>query len=166
MTASPTDRIEKSILLRSPIARVWSAVSDSTQFGAWFGVLWDGPFVAGSPLHGRIVGTTVDADVARLQEPHAGTPFDIYVERIEALHHLSFRWHPSPEPGSDLTDAPTTLVVFELTPAPGGTLLTVTESGFDAIPLERRASAFSNNERGWTLQVTLIEKYLAGVERS
>ena len=164
MTQSRTDRIEKSVLLHAPIARVWSAISDSAQFGMWFGVAWEGPFVAGSRVHGRIVGTAVDADVAKMQDAHAGTPFEIDVERVDPMHHLSFRWRPSaPEPGTDAAAAPTTLVVFELTPAPEGTMLTITESGFDAIPIERRATAFSNNEHGWTLQLTLIEKYLIRV---
>ena len=96
MRESTTDRIEKSVLLRAPIARVWSAISDSTQFGTWFGVAWEGPFVAGTRVHGRIVGTAVNADVAKMQEPHVGTPFEIDIERIDPKHHLSFRWRPSP----------------------------------------------------------------------
>ena len=61
----------------------------------------------------------------------------------------------------DYSKEPTTLVAFELEEASGGTMLTVTESGFDRIPLERRAKAFAANEGGWTAQVKMIEKYLA-----
>ena len=54
---SATDRIEKSAVLRAPLSRVWAAISDAQQFGAWFGVALDGPFETGTRLHGRIVGT-------------------------------------------------------------------------------------------------------------
>ena len=52
-------------------------------------------------------------------------------------------------------------MVFELKEVPGGTELTITESGFDRVPLARRAEAFKANEGGWTHQTRLIEKYLA-----
>jgi uncharacterized protein YndB with AHSA1/START domain len=96
------------------------------------------------------------------QEPYAGAPFDITIERIDPPNVLSFRWHPfAIEPGVDSSKEPMTLVVFELSDAPEGTLFTVTESGFDRIPLERRARAFSANEGGWAAQMTLVAKYLA-----
>ena len=156
------DRIEKSIFLRAPQSRVWRAISDSGAFGAWFGVAFDGPFVAGAPMRGRIVPTTVDAEVAKLQEPHTGKPFDITVDRIEPERLFSFRWHPfAIDPAVDYSSEPTTLVVFELAPAEGGTRLTITETGFHGVPLARRAAAFQANDGGWTHQSKLIEKYLA-----
>jgi uncharacterized protein YndB with AHSA1/START domain len=162
MTVASMDRIEKQVLLGAPLARVWQALTDAREFGRWFGVRFDGPFVARSPLHGVIAPTEMDAEVARLQEPHTGKAFDITVDRIEPMRLFSFRWHPyAVEPGTDYSKEPTTLVVFTLEEQPGGILLTVTESGFDKIPLERRANAFTANEGGWTMQMTLIEKYLA-----
>jgi uncharacterized protein YndB with AHSA1/START domain len=156
------DRIEKQVLLRAPRERVWQAVSDAGQFGAWFGVAFDGPFAEGARLTGRIVPTAVDAAVARLQEPHAGKPFEFSVERIEPPRRISFRWHPyAVQPGVDYASEPTTLIVFELREVADGTLLTITESGFERIPLARRAEAFAANEGGWAMQTTLIEKYLA-----
>jgi uncharacterized protein YndB with AHSA1/START domain len=161
MSAVP-DRIEKKVLLRAPLARVWRAVSDSREFGAWFGMRVEGPFVAGEKVRAAIVPTTVDEDVAAKQKPHEGIAFDIWVERVEPERLLSFRWHPYPvDPGADASAAPTTLVEFELTDGAGGVLLTITESGFDKIPLARRAEAFTSNEGGWATQATLIEKYLA-----
>jgi uncharacterized protein YndB with AHSA1/START domain len=157
-----TDRIEKRILLRSPLARVWQAISEADHFGAWFGVAFDGPFVKGARLTGRIVPTTVDPAIAKLQEPHAGKAFEFSVQDIEPMRKISFRWHPfAIEPGVDYSQEPTTLIEFELQEAAGGTLLTVSESGFDQIPLSRRAAAFKANEGGWALQTTLIAKYLA-----
>ena len=157
-----TDRIEKKVLLRAPRERVWRAISDSRQFGSWFGVEFSDPFVAGTAITGKIVPTTVDAEVAARQKPYEGFRFEFLVDRIEPMRLFSFRWHPfAMDTGVDYSKEPTTLVAFELEEASGGTLLTVTESGFDRIPLERRAKAFAANEGGWTAQMKLIEKYLA-----
>jgi uncharacterized protein YndB with AHSA1/START domain len=162
--SSPTDRIHKQILLRASPERVWSAISDSQQFGTWFGVRFDGDFAAGAHLTGRITPTAVDAEIAKAQEPYAGTLFHMWVERLEPVHSFAFRWHPcAVEPDTDSSQEPTTLVEFVLEAAPGGTLLRITESGFDQVPLARRAAAFKSNEQGWTEQMKLIEKYLARI---
>ncbi len=156
-----TDRIEKQILLRASRARVWEAITDSKQFGVWFGAQFDGPFVEGARLTGRIKPTQVDATVAKSQEAYDGTPFEIVVERIEPQRRFTFRWHPYPvDDGAGPLAEPMTLVAFELEETEGGTLLTISESGFDRVPLARRAEAFTSNEQGWSIQVTLIEKYL------
>jgi uncharacterized protein YndB with AHSA1/START domain len=156
------DTIEKKMLLRAPLHRVWRAISNSSEFGNWFGVTFDGPFVAGAPLRGAITGTKVDPEVAKLQEPHEGKEFNIIVEQIEPERMFSFRWHPyAIEPEKDYTNEPTTLVTFRLTETAEGVELTITESGFDRIPLERRAKAFEANEGGWSHQMNLISKYLA-----
>lgn len=160
--ASSTDRIEKKVVLRAPRERVWNAIADAKNFGTWFGVEFDGPFVAGQHLTGRITPTKVDAEVAKSQAPYAGAKFEFSVDTIEPMDRISFRWHPfAIDPTKDYSAEPTTLIVFELSDAPGGTLLTITESGFDQIPLARRAEAFKANEGGWAAQARLIEKYLA-----
>jgi uncharacterized protein YndB with AHSA1/START domain len=157
-----TDRIEKKTLLRAPLARVWRAVSDAREFGAWFGVDFDGPFVAGQRLEGRITPTKADPEVAKMQEPYAGKPFEIVVDRIEAPRLFSFRWHPfAVDPAHDYSAEPMTLVELELEEVPGGTQLTLRESGFDRLPPQRRAKAFEMNADGWAHQAKLIEKYLA-----
>lgn len=158
---STTDRIEKQVLLHAPRERVWQAISQAERFGYWFGVEFDGPFVAGARLTGRSVPTQVDAEVAKMQEPYRGVLFEVRVERIEPMTLFSFRWHPYPvEPGSNYAQEPMTLVEFVLRDAPGGTQLTITESGFDQVPPARRAEAFNANDEGWTHQSRLIEKYL------
>ena len=160
MTSS-TDCIEKQTLLKAPLERVWRAISDSQEFGIWFGVRFDGPFEPGTRLTGKLVPTDVDEEVARSQKPYEGQLFDITVERIEPMRHFSFRWHPyAIEPGMDYSKEPTTLVVFELEEVANGTRLTITESGFDNVPLDRRAAAFESNEGGWEAQIMLIGKYL------
>jgi uncharacterized protein YndB with AHSA1/START domain len=160
MTTSTTDSIKKQQLLKAPIDRVWQAISDSQQFGRWFGTTLDGPFTPGARLNGRITPTTVDPDVAKMQEPYAGKEMMLLVERVEPMRLLSFRWHPGIVDRSSWDTAPTTLVEFRLEAVPDGTMLTVTESGFDTIPLERRAKAFTENSEGWTHQMRLIAKYL------
>lgn len=160
--SSSTDRIEKEVLLDAPLERVWRAISEAEQFGSWFGMRFEGPFVPGASLTGHIVPTTVDSEVAESQKPHEGLRFEITVDKIEPMRLFSYRWHPGAiEPDVDYSSEPTTLVVFELEERVDGTLLTITESGFDNIPLARRAQAFDGNERGWEAQLTLIEKYLA-----
>lgn len=162
MPAVNTDRIEKKVLLRAPRARVWRALTDAEEFGKWFGVKFDGPFTPGALRRGIIVPTTVDADVAKAQQPYEGMPFEITVDRIEPERLFAFRWHPfAVERGVDYSSEPTTLIVFALEEVANGIMLTVTESGFDRIPLARRAKAFVANEQGWTMQVKLIEKHLA-----
>lgn len=156
-----TDQIEKRGLLRATRERVWKAISDSEEFGTWFGVKLDGPFQAGATLHGAIVGTKVNAEVAAMQKPYEGKLIEFMIEKMTPGELLSFRWHPHAIEGKDYSEEPATLVEFRLEEADGGTLLTVTESGFDRIPLERRATAFSANEQGWVIQMTLIEAYLA-----
>jgi uncharacterized protein YndB with AHSA1/START domain len=157
-----TDRIEKRVLLRAPRKRVWRALSDSTEFGTWFGVKFDGPFTPGASMRGVIVPTQVNAEVAKAQKPYEWLPFEISIEKMEPERLFSFRWHPfAIERGVDYSAEPTTLVVFALEEVPGGVMLTVTESGFDQIPLARRAKAFTANEQGWGMVVKLVEEYLA-----
>jgi uncharacterized protein YndB with AHSA1/START domain len=157
-----TDCIEKKILLHAPRKRVWRALSDSTEFGTWFGVKFDDPFTPGASMRGAIVPTQVNAEVAKAQKPYEGLPFEITIEKMEPERLFSFRWHPfAIERGVDYSAEPTTLVVFALEEVPGGVMLTVTESGFDQIPLARRAKAFTANEQGWGMVVKLVEEYLA-----
>jgi len=162
MPAEVSDRIEKRILLRAPRARVWRALTDHAEFGEWFGMRCDAPFKPGGTVTGTIVPTAVDAAVAQAQEPYRGMAFELAIEQMEPERLFSFRWHPgAAERNRDYSSEPMTLVTFVIEDAPGGTLLTVTESGFDRIPLERRAAAFTANEQGWGMVVTLIEKFLA-----
>jgi uncharacterized protein YndB with AHSA1/START domain len=152
-----TDRIEKKTLLHAPLKRIWRALADSTEFGTWFGMKFEGPFVAGASVRGVISPTTVDAEVAKSQKPHEGMAIQFIVERLEPKRLLAFRWRPV----NDSSDEPSTLVTFALEQGADGVMLTVTESGFDQIPLERRAKMFAANEHGWSIQVTVIAKYLA-----
>jgi uncharacterized protein YndB with AHSA1/START domain len=153
--------IRRTVLLRAPIDRVWRALADSKEFGYWFGMEFEGPFAPGRVVHGRITGTKVDPDVAKMQDPHKGIEFDITIERMEPEKVFSYRWHPGAvDPNVDYSKEPTTLVEFTLEKVSDGVQLTVTESGFEQIPLARRAKVFADNEGGWTVVIQLVGKYL------
>jgi uncharacterized protein YndB with AHSA1/START domain len=156
-----TDYIEKKVLLHAPRKRIWRALSDSTEFGTWFGVKFDGPFSPGASMHGVIAPTTVNTEVGNAQKKYKDKPFEITIEEMEPEQRFSFRWHPyAIEPGVDYSAEPTTLVVFLLEEAENGVMLIVRESGFDRIPLERRAKSFAANESGWTMQVKSFAQYI------
>lgn len=146
-----TDRIERSIVLRAPRSRVWNALSDARQFGQWFGVALEGDFVAGQRVQGQIT-----------MEGYTHLRMDIVVEKLVPERALSWRWHPAAiDPGVDYSHEPSTLVEFTLEEAQGGTKLTVVESGFDRLPVERRELAFRANDRGWATQLEAIAGHVA-----
>ncbi|OBK33129.1 vanillate O-demethylase oxidoreductase VanB [Mycobacterium sp. 1245111.1] len=161
-----TDRIEKQVLLRAPLDRVWRAISDSQEFGRWFGVRVDGPFVAGTSVTATITGTTVDDEVAEMQRPHVGAKATWQVVAVEPPRRFAYRWHPfAVEPDVDYDSEPTTLVEFTLSETPDGVQLRIVESGFDAIPEARRTDAFEANSGGWAKQTELVRTYLSLEQR-
>jgi uncharacterized protein YndB with AHSA1/START domain len=151
MNAS-NDRIERKILLKVPRSRVWRALSDAAEFGAWFGVDFKGKtFVPGKAVQGNVT-----------YPGYEHIAMEVVIERMEKERLLSWRWHPAAiEPSVDYSQEPTTLVVFELEEVEGGTLLSVVESGLDKIPLSRRATVFRLNTSGWDEQMRNIEKHVA-----
>ena len=146
-----TDRIEKKVVVRASRSRVWRAITTAEEFGAWFRVNLEGEFAEGRTTRGRIT--------------HPGyehVTMEMLVERIEDERYFAYRWHPyAIDAGVDYSTEPTTLVEFRLDKANGGTVLTIVESGFDRIPLARRAEAFRMNESGWTEQMTNIERHVS-----
>ena len=148
---STTDRVEKRRVVRAPRSRVWRAITTAQEFGAWFRVNLDGDFAEGESIRGKIT--------------HPGyehVTMDMLVERIEPERYFSYRWHPyAVEPGVDYSAEPTTLVEFILDEAEEGTTITIIESGFDRIPLTRRAEAFRMNDQGWAGQIKNIARYVA-----
>jgi uncharacterized protein YndB with AHSA1/START domain len=147
---SSTDRIEKNTLIRAPRARVWRALSDAKEFGEWFGVVLDGAFEAGAVVRGRIT-----------HPEYAHVQLEMIIERVEPERILAYRWHPyAVERGVDYSAEPTTLVELTLEEAPEGTMLTVVESGFDRIPLARRAEAFRMNSGGWAAQMDNVRGHV------
>jgi uncharacterized protein YndB with AHSA1/START domain len=150
MSSSPTDRIERTVDIRAPRSRVWRALTDAAEFGAWFGVKVEGSFTPGARVRGAIT--------------HPGyehLTWEITIERMEPERLFSWRWHPyAVEPDVDYSQETPTLVVFELEEIAEGTRLTVVESGFDQVSLARRALAYRMNGDGWTYQVQAIAQYV------
>lgn len=151
MKTTNTDRIEKHVLLNAPRAKVWRALTNSSEFGEWFGVKLAGSFTPGAKVTGRIT-----------MEGFKDVPdFEIWIERVEPEHTFSYRWHPfAIKPNVDYSKEQTTLVLFTLADEGSGTRLTVVETGFDALPAERRAEAFRMNTGGWGQQMERIRKYV------
>jgi uncharacterized protein YndB with AHSA1/START domain len=149
---SESDRIEKKVLLRAPKARVWRALTNADEFGTWFRVAMEGPFEVGRVAKGRITHPGYEHLV-----------MEVTVERMDPEAVFAFRWHPyAIDPAVDYSKEPTTLVEFRLEDAPGGTMLTVVESGFDRIPASRRADAFRMNDEGWSAQVENLRRHVEG----
>lgn len=146
-----SDRIEKSVVVRAPRSRVWRAITDAEEFGAWFGMKLESGFVPGAQLQGRI--TTAGYEHLKVL---------MTVETVEPERLFSYRWHPYPiDPAADYSGEPTTLVEFQLEEVAGGTRVTVTESGFERIPAARRAEALRMNEEGWAEQVKNLDRYVS-----
>jgi uncharacterized protein YndB with AHSA1/START domain len=145
-----SDRIEKQIELRAPVSRVWRALTDHREFGAWFGVKLETPFVPGQVSRGFIT--------------HPGyehLEWVALVQRMEFEQLFSFTWHPyAVDPKTDYSGETPTLVEFVLEGTPTGCRLLLTESGFDKVPANRRLEAFRMNEGGWTAQMKNIESHV------
>ena len=146
-----SDRIEKHIELKAPVARLWQALTDHHQFGTWFRVGLDGPFAVGKISRGHITYPGYE----HLQ-------WEVVIQKMAPERFFSFTWHPyAIDPKVDYSAEPSTLVEFSLEPTPDGTLLRVTESGFDKISAHRRMEAFRMNDGGWAQQMNNIADYVA-----
>ena len=150
MSKTSLDRIEKRVLLRASKSRVWRALTDAGEFGAWFRVKLHGPFVVGERVTGQVT-----------YPGYEHLPFELTVERMEPERLFSYRWNPtSVDADEDRSTAPTTLVEFRLEEEESGTLLTLVESGWDQIPEEQRAEAYRRNSTGWAEQVQNIRRHV------
>jgi uncharacterized protein YndB with AHSA1/START domain len=150
-----SDKIEKRIELAAPVSRVWRALTDYREFGEWFRVKIDGPFVPGQVSRGQLTFPGYEH-----------IKWEATVQKIEPEKLFSYTWHPyAVDPNIDYSKEPPTLVEFRLEKTATGTLLTVTESGFDKIPPARRDEALRKNDAGWTQQLQSIEKYVTQAKK-
>jgi len=150
MTAS-TDlsRIERSVWIRAPRARVWRAITNAAEFSAWFRVTAEGEFAPGARV--RMTAT---------QPGYEGIVFWIEIADVQPESAFSWRWHPGAQQPPEDSGEPKTLVEFRLTDEGGGTRVTVIESGFERIALARRAAAFQDNSNGWEFQLKALGAYV------
>lgn len=149
-----SDRIEKRIELKAPVSRVWRALTDHREFGEWFRVTLDGPFVPGEVSRGHMT-----------YPGYEHVKWEAVVRKMEPERLFSFTWpHLKSFDKADLpldySGEPTTLVEFRLEKTASGTLLILTESGFDNLPADRRLEAFRRNDGGWTQQMKNIESHV------
>jgi uncharacterized protein YndB with AHSA1/START domain len=146
-----SDRVEKKIELKAPVSRVWRALTDHREFGEWFRVKLDGPFTPGQVSRGHMT-----------YPGYEHYKWEAVVQKMEPERLFSFTWHPyAVDQKKDYAKETPTLVEFRLEKTSTGTLLTVSESGFDKLPADRRDEAFRMNDNGWTIQTTNIETYVA-----
>jgi uncharacterized protein YndB with AHSA1/START domain len=144
------DRIEKRVELKTPLARVWRALTDHKEFGQWFRVNLDSRFVPGQITRGRITYPGFEHVI-----------WEVLVQKMEHERLFSFTWHPyAIDPTQDYAKEMPTLVEFLLEKTTSGTLLVLSESGFEKIPNHRRLEAFRMNDGGWTEQMNNIEAYV------
>jgi uncharacterized protein YndB with AHSA1/START domain len=142
--------IEKSIEMKVPVSRVWRALTDHREFGEWFRVKLDGPFIPGQVSTGHIT-----------YPGYEHLRFELVTQKMEPERLFAFSWHPHAiDPNVDYSKEPSTLVEFRLEPKDQGAVLHLTESGFDALPKDRRFEAFRQNDEGWNEQLKNIEEYL------
>ncbi len=143
-------RIEKRFQVSAKRSRVWRALADAGEFGTWFGMKLDRPFIPCATVLGRLT-------IAGYEH----VTLEMLVEKVEPEGYFSYRWHPyAIDPAIDYSAEPTTLVEFRLDETAGGTAITITESGFDRLPASRRAEAFRMNEAGWEGQSKKLAAYV------
>jgi uncharacterized protein YndB with AHSA1/START domain len=146
-----SDCIEKRIELKAPVSRVWRALTDHREFGEWFRVKLEGPFVSGQISRGQLT-----------YPGYEHLKWEAVVQKMEPERLFSFTWHPNAvDPKMDYSKEEPTLVEFRLEKTATGTLLVLTESGFDKIPSNRRLEALRSNDGGWTELMKVIENYVA-----
>ena len=146
-----SNRIEKRVELKAPVSRVWRAVTDYREFGEWFRVKLEGPFAPGQVSRGHIT-----------YPGYEHLKWEVAVQAMEPERLFSFTWHPyAVEPAVDYSNETPTLVEFWLEKTAEGTLLMLTESGFDKLPAHRLPEAFLRNDGGWTEQMKNIERYVS-----
>jgi uncharacterized protein YndB with AHSA1/START domain len=145
-----SDRIEKVVDLAAPVSRVWRALTDHREFGAWFRVRLEGPFVPGQASRGQIT-----------YPGYEHVRWEAVVQTMEPEQRFSFTWHPyAVDPKADYSGEPPTLVEFTLEQIPTGTRLRIVESGFDKLPVHRRDEAFRMNEGGWSARAENIARHV------
>jgi uncharacterized protein YndB with AHSA1/START domain len=150
-TDSSTDRVERSIHIKAPRNKVWHSLTNAEEYGKWFGAKLTGKrFEPGQRVQGPI---TIQG--------YEHVVFDVVIDRVEPETLMSYRWHPHAVDASvDYSKEERTLVTFTLKDTPDGTLLTVTETGFDKVPPARRMEAFRGVSNGWPHQLDNIARHV------
>jgi uncharacterized protein YndB with AHSA1/START domain len=153
ISVSELNQIQRTTFVRAPRSRVWRAITNISEFCRWFSAETEEPaFLPGARLRLR----------STFPGPCYQMEFTLDIVDLIPEQTFSWRWHPGVKlAGEDLTQEPMTLVTFKLEDADGGTIVTVTETGFDQLFASRRARVFGENEGGWKIQMPALERYLS-----
>ena len=144
------DRIEKRVELNAPVERVWRALTNHVEFGEWFKVRIDAPFVVGEKSTGQMTYPGFEH-----------MPWEAEVVAMEEPRYFAYRWPPYYDGlDVDTSQDPWTLVEFRLEPHGEGTQLILSESGFAALTPDRAPIAFGGNEGGWEEQSRNIKAHV------
>ncbi len=136
------DRIERTVEIAHPPARVWAALTTAAGLAAWFG--------SEATIDLRPGGS------AWMRWPGGGTA-QLRVERVEEPTVFGFTWHIF---GLPEDDPRRTYVEFTLQPTVSGTRLTVVESGFAQLPADAHRKAYDGNAEGWLRELGELADYL------
>lgn len=151
MTVAEMTRIDRDIEIKAPPERVWRALTDPAELSAWFKVKVEGDIVAGKEIW--MTSTYADG-------PCVGYRYSVLIVEVTPPRRLAWQWHPGvPDSSVDYAREPCTTVTFTLEPSAGGTRLSVSETGFDEISLERRAKVFGDNSHGWAEVVQWLQRH-------
>ncbi len=150
MTVAEMARIDRSIEIKAPPERVWRALTDPAELSAWFQVKIEGPVSPGSHVW-----------MVAQHKGYAGIRFQVWFVEMDPPRRFVWQWYPGAvDPSVDYSREPRTTVTFTLEPIAGGTRLSVAETGFDEISLERRAKVYGDNDRGWGEVTVWIQKHV------
>lgn len=136
------NQIVRTLELKHPPAKVWSALTTAEGLGTWFGN-----------------GATIDlrpGGAAQLTWD-GGDKAQLRIERVEEPSVFGFTWGINGLPDGDPRR---TYVEFTLEPAGAGTRLTMVESGFGQLAEEEYRKAFEGNTEGWAHELGELVEYL------
>ena len=143
------DTITRDVHINADPQSVWDALADAKEFGQWFHVALDGPFVVGETTTGKMT-----------YPGHEGVPWVTVTDVMEPPKKFVFRWPNCPPGEEEKPDTVWLTVTFLLEPKDGGTLVTVTETGFAALPEDKRASMLRSNSEGWEIQTKNLKNHV------
>jgi uncharacterized protein YndB with AHSA1/START domain len=130
--------IDRAIEIAAPPERVFRALTTREELSSWFQVSIEGDLAAGAEVW-----------MTSMHPEHAGQRFPVRIVEMTPHRRVVWQWHP----------APRTTVTFTLEPSGQGTRLRLSETGFDAIDLARRAKAHADNTQGWTEVLVWLQQY-------
>lgn len=143
------DTIEREMILKAPIERVFNGLADAKSMCSWFMNGIEGDYRAGQNVVFIFKGSTQTFRVSA------------HIVAMDPNHYFAYRWVPGSDSiEGDLTEAATTLVEFFLEEVDGGTKLRMVESGFASLPAEYYEQAFSDNSGGWDEELPKLKAYI------